>query len=285
MGETITLAEGRLYVLVNPLDLNGRLTAFPTSARGVAPFNALLFVEGDEALLVDTSFSIHEASLVAQLDGLIPRSTRLAVLPPRLGEFDAVCNTRAVVDRFDVRVLYGGQFNGTHWVDFRPEHNPPGTGVGGGRMRDVRLHLLGSHDVIHVDDAGRRPLEVFHPVLRLLMTHWIHDPATRTLFTSDVFGHVWRTTADGPWIVTSPDDAPTSDELLDVLLGARFWWLAGARTQPLIDGLVEVFERYEVDVIVPSHGCALQGRDVVQRHVDVLLEALARAADLEPVAA
>lgn len=282
MGETITLAEGRLHVLVDLVELDGRLTAFPPGARGVAPLNSLLYLEGDEGLLVDTSFSVHEASLLRGLDALIPRTTRLALFPPRLGEFDAVCNTRPVVDRFDVRVLHGGQFNGTHWVDFRPEYSPPGSDVGGGRMRDVQLHLVGSREVICVDAAGRRPILAFHPVLRLLLTHWLYDEATRTLFTSDAFGHVWRPDASGPWIVTSPDDAPAPEELLATLLGARYWWLAGARTAPLREGLADVLARHDVETIVPSHGCVLHGRDVVARHHAVLDEALALAGDLEP---
>ena len=39
--------------------------------------------------------------------------------------------------------------------------------------------------------------------LRLLSTHWIHDPATGALFTSDTFSHTWRDSPE-PATVLNP---------------------------------------------------------------------------------
>src|SRR5262245_37322488 len=59
--------------------------------------------------------------------------------------------------------------------------------------------------------------------LRPIATRWLDDRATRTLFSSDMFTHVWRPHADGPWIIT--DDGTTSaSELRSFLLNTRYWW-------------------------------------------------------------
>jgi flavorubredoxin len=54
----------------------------------------------------------------------------------------------------------------------------------------------------------------------------------------------------------------------------KFDWLEGAETEPLRTFLDEVFRTYDVQTIAPSHGCILEGADVVQRHramVDAVL--------------
>ena len=53
----------------------------------------------------------------------------------------------------------------------------------------------------------------------------------------------------------------------------KFDWLEGAETEPLRAFVDDVFRTYDVQTIAPSHGCILQGAEVVQRHramVDVV---------------
>ena len=274
-GEIVTIAPGKLYALVNPFELDGRVTSYASDARGFAPANSSVYVEGDRAIFVETSFSVHEASLVAQLRSVLPATATVSLFPPRLGEFDSICNERPVVEHFTVDALYGAHLNGTHWIDFRPDYNPPDRPLQSDKIDHLELRIVAAHDTVNVDPAGTRKLDAFHPVLRLLLTHWLYDEQTRSLFTSDVFTHVWRATEAGPWVVTSPEDGASFEGMRDHLLGARYWWLAGARTEPIRRGLADVFERYEIDTILPSFGCILQGRRVVERHYDVLQQVLA----------
>ena len=54
----------------------------------------------------------------------------------------------------------------------------------------------------------------------------------------------------------------------------KFDWLEGAETEPLRAFVDDVFRTYDVQTIAPSHGCILQGAEVVQRHramVDAVL--------------
>jgi hypothetical protein len=274
-AEIIELHDGKLYALPNAYELDGRVTTHPPDARGFAPQHVYALVEGASALILETGFTVHQDTILAQLDAVLPQGARVALFPLSMGEFRSVCNTRPIVERYNVRTLYGPFQDASTWVDFRPELVPPGTDVGGGKMSSLDVEIIGgSGRVIDVDEAGMRRVEALNAVLRLLPTNWIYDPATRTLFTSDTFTHVWRPTDAGPWAITAADDTTTLDDLTDYLLRTRFWWLAGANSEPLRRGLAEVFDTHEIDNVAPSYGCILRGSGVVARHYELLQEAL-----------
>jgi len=110
--------------------------------------------------------------------------------------------------------------------------------------------------------------------IRLIATRWLYDRATRTLFSSDLFTHVWRPHADGPWVVTDANDTTAARDLRSFMLNTRYWWLEGAPTDSIRRGIDEVFAKHEVETIAPGYGCILSGRKVVARHVRMLDEIL-----------
>ena len=110
--------------------------------------------------------------------------------------------------------------------------------------------------------------------IRLIATRWLYDRATRTLFSSDLFTHVWRGRADGPWIVTEENDTTTERELRSFMLNTRYWWLEGAPTNSIRRGIDDVFDKFDVETIAPGYGGILRGRKVVARHVRMLDEIL-----------
>ncbi len=127
-------------------------------------------------------------------------------------------------------------------------------------------------------------LEIFHATLRLLPTSWLYDARTRTLFTSDLFSGVIRPGPEGPWVITAADDTTTIEEMARHLLETRYWWLAGARVEPIRAAVAETFARLDVETIAPDYGCVLHGREVVARHAGMLDEILAQAALMAPPA-
>jgi hypothetical protein len=280
-SEVIPLAEGKLYQLPNPYELNGFVSSHPVATRGFAPLNSYLLLEGDHAMLIDAGFSVHEASLLRQLSSLLDSSTRLEFFPNSIGEFSNVCNARPLTTHFNV-VKYYGVFDGANeWLDFRPEHGGYGTDVGKGSMASVENGIARSVDSL--DWAGGvRKLEVFSPPMRLVPCNWAYDAATGTLFTADSFNHVWRETADGPWTVAADETAPTSGEVYDFLVGSRYWWLPGAATEELERDVTEVFDRLDVRIIAPRFGCTITEPSAIAAHYELLLGALRLARRRDP---
>jgi hypothetical protein len=260
------LAAGRLHVLAHPYALDGRITWHLPAARGFAPMNSYLLVEGEAAMLVDTGLAIHARALVADLGAALAPGSRLTIVHTRLGEYNSLSNTPAVLEAFDVQKVYGPHANAARWTDFLP-HGEPGFRTA---IDAAEVGVLHGRQILHVDAERRRPVEVFSPVLRLLPTHWAYDRATRTLLTSDLFSHVTRPTADGPWVVTAEHDTTTLQDVRDHMLGTRYWWLADADTRGIARALAATFAARDIERIAPGYGCVLEGRDVVARHVEMV---------------
>ncbi len=279
-GAVTTVVEGKLYALHNPYELNGYVSTHPASARGYAPLNCYLLIEGKRALLIDTGFSVHEESLISQISSLLPDSATLSVFPS-LGEFAGACNTRPVIEHFNVDIVYGLIGNPAAWTDFRPEFAPYGGPVGHGRLSGVGAGYVRATDL--VDWAGNgRILEALRPPVRLLPSHWYYDAATRTLFTGDLFNHVWRETADGPWLVEPGESPPSFPAVYDFLTSTRYWWLPGARTDELRDDLRHVFEERAIDVIAPRFGCLIVGHEPISTHLGLVEQVLAECPSRPP---
>jgi hypothetical protein len=271
-GTTVELCARKLHALLNPYELDGRVSTHPPEARGFASMNAYLLLEDDRALLIDTGVTIHQDALLAQLERLLPPDASLSLWILRLGEFNAVCNAKAIVDRFTVDAIYALQNDALGWIDFHPGGSPVAA-VPSAIVRSTR-------GGVNVGRDGRRPLRTLEAPLRLLPTYWVYDEATKTLFSSDAFGYAAREGPEGPWVITSVDDDPTTRESIRThLTRTRFWWLPGARTEPLRRALAETFETYDIQTIAPGFGCVLHGRDVVEHHVQMLDDVLASAED------
>ncbi len=57
------MAEGKLYALQHPFALDGRVSAYPASARGYSVANSYLMTQPDAALLIDTGFGKDEPAI------------------------------------------------------------------------------------------------------------------------------------------------------------------------------------------------------------------------------
>jgi flavorubredoxin len=282
VSPTVCLAADELYVVANPYAVDGRVTWHPPGARGVAPMNTYLVREGDHALLIDTGVALHTDALLAALDPLLAPSCELAVLHTRIGEYTTISNTVPIAERFGIATVHGEQEDCRRWVDFLP-----GWGRDAGAddaLLDSSVRPFAVPDTVAVDAHGRRTLEIFHATLRLLPTSWVHDAATRTLFTSDLFSGVIRDDDRGPWIVTARDDRTTREQMRAHLLETRYWWIAGARLGEIRRSVAGTFARLPVETIAPDFGCVLHGREVVERHVAMLDDILAEAESLAPPA-
>jgi hypothetical protein len=269
----LSLDGGRLHVLSNAYEIDGRVSWHPAGVRGFAPMNCYLLTAGKQAMLIDSGVTVHRDALLDQLEQALPAEAALSVLHTRLGEYNSLCNTPAVAARFGLEEICGPHVNADLWTDFEP-HDAVGEEEFRHAIDGVGVRVLDNDQTIAIDTGGARRLHVFLAVLRLLPTHWAYDEETATLFTSDMFTHAWRPDPDGPWVVTAEDDETTIESLREHMLDGRYWWLPDADTTEIAAGLAAVFATHRVDRIAPGYGCILEGTDVVERHLAMVQEIL-----------
>src|SRR5229473_224596 len=266
-GGIASLADDRLYALQNPFALDGRVSSYPASARGFSVANSYLLTQSDAAMLIDTGFGKDEPVIRAQIEELIAPGLPLSLFPLRLNEFMSINNVETFAGHFNVETCYTSNVDAALWFDFGARAE------GRDILESMKVTAVTRADTIELGNKDRA-IDVMQAPIRLIATRWLYDRATRTLFSSDMFTHVWRACADGPWIVTDDDDTTSARELRSFLLNTRYWWLEGAPTGSIRRGIADVFDKCDVETIAPGYGCILHGRKVVARHVRMLDETL-----------
>lgn len=269
-SSSLELAPGRLHALGGVVPVDGRISWFADSARGYTPLLCYLLTDPDGDVLVDTSLPIVEGEVLGQLGALHPAERPLTVTLTRNPEFDSIGNAGLILTRFRSQKLIS-VFDAEPWLYFRPvsgalpPHQRPADMVP--QWIEVKRGME-----IPVGTGGRTLLVTIAP-LRLLSTWWSYDAETRTLFTSDAFGHNLMQSADDSWVVDASNDTTTYEQARDHMI-AKFDWLAEAHTEAIREQVIEVFETHDVETIAPQFGRIIRGREVVARHRDLILDAL-----------
>jgi hypothetical protein len=290
LDTVITLLDDRLFALTHPFELDGRpVSTYPQAARGYSTYNCYFVLDGDQALLIDTGMLINEQDVVRALDDLLPRGTVLSILASRVAEFSSTSNTRVIAERYPINRIMATvgvpseELN--KWLDFSGGWRQPN---GNGKLGDAHRETLAGQAYAPIgprDGSADRKLEIVRTKLQLLPISWLYDDETRTMFTADTFTHMWRATAAGPFCIDEVAPSPTAEQLADFMVQTRFWWLAGANTQPLREDIAEIRHNHPIDCIAPAAGCILRGRAVVDHHFELMEEALTLLADAPPVGA
>jgi flavorubredoxin len=263
-----TLAEGKLYALQHPYALDGRVSSYPASARGFSVANSYLLTQSDAAMLIDTGFGKDEPVIRAQIESLIPPRLPLSLFPLRLNEFMSINNVESFAGHFNVETCYTSNVDAALWFDFGAKAE------GRDILKSMKVTAVTRADTIQLGSKDRA-IDVMQAPIRLIATRWLYDRATRTLFASDMFTHLWRDSEIGPWVVTETDNDSTSQrDVRSFMLNTRYWWLEGAPTDSIRRGIGNVFDKYDVETIAPGYGCILRGRKVVARHYRMLDEFL-----------
>jgi flavorubredoxin len=185
-GVVTALAEGKLYALQHPYRLDGRVSSYPASARGFSAANSYLLTQSDAAMLIDTGFGKDEPAIRAQIESLIAPGLPLSLFPLRLNEFMSINNVETFAAHFNVAQCYTSNIDAALWFDF-------GAKADGRSILDAMpVTAVTRSDTIQLGSEGR-PIDVMQAPIRPIATRWLYDRATRTLFSSDMFTHVWRT--------------------------------------------------------------------------------------------
>jgi len=267
-GGIASLADDQLYALQNPFALDGRVSSYPASARGFSVVNSYLLTQPDAAMLIDTGFGKDEPVIRGQIEQLIAPGLPFSMFPLRLNEFMSINNVESFAGHFNIETCYTSNPDAALWFDFGAKAE------GRDILKSMKVTAVTRADTIELGKSGRA-IDVMQAPLRLIATRWLYDRTTRTLFSSDMFTHVWRDSETGPWIVTDADNDPTSlRDVRSFMLNTRYWWLEGAPTDSIRRGIGNVFDKYDIETIAPGYGCILRGRNVVARHYQMLDEYL-----------
>ncbi len=258
----IALVPGRLYLLGRSAELDGRISWVPPTARGWQPINAYVLIEGEAAMLIDPGVYAHRTTIRTQLEALVPRGRPISIFLTR-PEPDVTGSIGEIASVYPIEKLYAGggpnpfdAFESAMLIDpasrgnrIQMERMPPGYAMSIGPERGV---------------------EVLRPAIRLLATFWGYDAATATLFTSDTLGHTVQQHPDDSRIIdeTSPAQADTAQIRAHLL--AKFGWLAQAKTGAILRNLADIRARRDIQRIAPGHGLVIEGRAMVERHLDAL---------------
>src|SRR5580693_2387687 len=267
-GGIASLADDKLYALQNPFALDGRVSSYPASARGFAVANSYLLTQPDAAMLIDTGFGKDEPVIRAQIESLIAPGLPLSMFPLRLNEFMSINNVESFAGHFNVETCYTSNIDAALWFDFGAKAEGRDT------LKSMKVTAVSRADTIELGKQGRS-IDVMNAPIRLIATRWLYDHATKTLFSSDLFTHVWRDRESGPWFVTEANNDSTSPrDVRSFMLNTRYWWLEGAPTDSIRRAIGAIFDKYDIETIAPGYGCILSGRNVVERHYRMLDEFL-----------
>lgn len=267
--DAATIVPGKLYGLGGAARRDGRISWVPEGGSGYEPLNCYLLTEPDGALLIDTGVAAHADVIARQLQELAGPDLPVSVFLTRF-EPDCVTNLAGVLATCNVVAVYGGGVHNP--FDFFDELSPAAH-----VQHDHGVELIRKRPGERVPVSPTRSVEVLSTSLRVLTTFWAYDAETRTLFTSDAFGHAPLAAPGQARIVDRGEDRTGPGEVADTLF-TKFDWLRSADTGPLRAELAGLLAEREVEIIAPTHGRILRGADVVRRHADMLLDCLAEAA-------
>jgi flavorubredoxin len=245
--------------------LDGQVTWSPATGH-LQPVLAYLVLGGDIPILVDAGVKVHAAAFREQLRTLLRPGSRLSIFLTR-AEYDCIGALNLVAQDYEIERIYtGGTQNPFDaFGEVTKFSSSWDERVQLGRQAAGHSQLLDSAD----------GLEVLTPALRILATYWVYLPRLKTLFTSDVFGHTSLPDPGSSWITEHPPDNDDTAQTVRDHLICRYFWLPRATTTALRENLHSVFESHDVEIIAPTHGRVIRGRNSVQHHYQLLQQVLA----------
>lgn len=274
MTEVVELVPDRLYRLGGVVPIDGRLSWRPTDMRGHEPINAYLLLEESTALLVGTGVRLHRQSIIDQVRSLLGgRELQLYV---GRNEADEIGNLAALTTEFGIKRIWCATAGHLlRWF----EHDDLG-----GKIPDTEITFLlppdspGRRIILEerpsvVGFSEQRPLQLLHTRLGTLGSTWLYDEKTRTLFSSDFFSEVAMANPSDVPVLAGPDAQSPSRAQVEEHVFTRFYWMQRADTAPLVANLDAITDR-EIDRICPYHGCVIEGRELVDHHINLTREVL-----------
>jgi flavorubredoxin len=266
--QAVEVVPDKLYRLGAMMPLDGRISWVPANLRGYQPANSYVILDGRNATLIDTGPALYEDEIVGQLKSVLPAGAHLTVFVTRL-EPEGLGNIGPIQARIGIdRIITGGIPN-----MFDSWNEIPGFV----EMWNNRSDWLGDRTFMDrvatgesIPMGGSDRLLVLPAPLRILATFWVYDRETRTLFTTDVFGHTSVKSPTESPVRSSLAEDDTTYESAKAQVLAKFPWVAYANNRPIDEKLSQLFAERPIEIIAPMHGAVLRGEPLVNKHLELL---------------
>ncbi|MGE0233224.1 MAG: hypothetical protein AB7O39_01965 [Flavobacteriaceae bacterium] len=264
-ARTHEIVSGRLFLLGDSVEIDERISWRGAEDHGrYDPINVYLLRERSEYLLVEAGVALFEQTVNEQLSGLIG-----AGILPRLAvtrnEPDTISNVPGLVKRWNLQQAFTpGVMNPLDYFEDASARY---------QMISFGVEQVPVRPGDRIAIAGDRVLEAVQTPLRMLSTTWYYDTGAKALFCSD--------------IMTDATGAGREDRIVDRRTGLdslvaymkrnmqlRYDWLPRSRLRPIIEGLEALFARYDIDILAPSRGRIVVGREAVVERQQALLAVL-----------
>jgi flavorubredoxin len=257
------IVPGRIHRLGGFIELDGRITWAPAIPGRFTGNSCYTVMEDDRVYLIDTGAAMHRQIVLDQLKTVLPPGKPVTAFLTRSeyscsGNLAAICNTGCIEE---LVTSSRNPFAGS-------------TDIVRGLTDSVRRTEPERGSIVPL--GASQNLVIIPSLIRLLTMFWVYDKQSKTMFTSDLFGHVSVASPDDRPVVDSLEaDDTTYEQVRDHTL-MRYHWLPMATTEPLIAWLEKIFDTYEIEVIAPTSGCVLVGAPVVRKHYELMVELLRR---------
>jgi flavorubredoxin len=257
------IIAGTVYRMGSSVELDGGVSWAPVERGRIQPISCYLVLDKGEATLIDTGPALFRPIIMKQLATIRPKDVALTAFMTR-SELECSGNLAAIHEADPVsRVIIGGGQNPFDGYDE----------VTRGAGKTVERQVLPNTSNAVAPLGSSRRLLVIPTRFRILTTYWLYDQVDKILFSSDVFGHTSQSPGR-PVVLTSVEEDDSNRESIERHLFSKYAWLKDARTAPLRNWLTQLFDQYPIETVAPSHGCVLQGPDLVQRHFSILQDIL-----------
>lgn len=261
------VVPNRLWALGGAISAEQPRSWLAPQSRGWLPVRCYALRDGEHFVLIDTGLVGHADSIRSGLAELMAGTRQRHILLTRR-EPDTMLNLPWIVREFAINsVRCCGPIDPFDLVERLDEaHTASDISAAFG----ISVDFLEPDSTTYYDETS---LTIMRPPIRILATDWMFESTTGTLFCSDLWAFVTQPSPGGTGIERR-DGPPLSVGALTAHLVAKFDWLSGIDTAPIIKQLVAVLGRYRVQRLAPSYGCVIEGEDLVGIVVERTIEAL-----------
>ncbi|GGE38256.1 hypothetical protein GCM10007276_14580 [Agaricicola taiwanensis] len=262
--EVFSFADPTLFRLGDTVPLDGRISWAPRIEGHFQPINCYLVKEGSVGYLIDTGVAAHRQRIIDQLRRVDSDIKEISIFFTR-AELDCSGNFASLYKTFNVTEVISGAIRNP--FDSYDELSK----LSNTEIRRQNLPLSGVEDM-QIGSSSRLRLIPAH--IRMLTTYWAYDSVSKTLFSSDVFGHTSCKGEQDSIILDEEAADHTTINSVGAHLLEKFGWMALADNRYMRNWVEKLFADYDIEHIAPTHGCIISGKRSVMKHLSYLMDAL-----------